>query len=104
MWPILLQTRQISVVCLSVTTLSPAKTAEPIVMPFGMWIPVGPRNDVLDGVQILAHEEAILRAKRIGPGHARTCSAVDVLKATQQGAASVRCWLKQWFHVVMKLF
>ena len=27
------------------------RTAEPIQMPFGMWIPVGPRNHVLDGVR-----------------------------------------------------
>jgi len=26
-----------------------------------------------------------------GPGHARTCPAVDILKATQQGAASIWC-------------
>jgi len=31
-------------VCLSVTTLSPAKTPNPIEMPFGMWTRVGPRN------------------------------------------------------------
>jgi len=37
---------------LSVTTVSPAKAAEPIVMPFGMLTRVGPRNYVLDGVQI----------------------------------------------------
>ena len=36
-------------VCLSVTTVSPAKTAEPIELPFGMWIRMGPRNHVLDG-------------------------------------------------------
>ena len=34
---------------LSVTIVSPAKTAEPIEMPFGLWIPVGLRNHVLDG-------------------------------------------------------
>ena len=37
---------------LSVTLVSPAKTAEPIEMPFGLWTVVGPRN-VFDGVQIL---------------------------------------------------
>ena len=40
-------------VCLSVTSVSPAKPAEPIEMPFGMWIRASPRNYVLDGVQIL---------------------------------------------------
>jgi len=34
-------------VCLSVTTVSPAKTAEPIKMPFETWIRVGPRNNLL---------------------------------------------------------
>ena len=33
----------------SVTVVSPAKTAEPIEMPFGMWTRIGPRNHVLDG-------------------------------------------------------
>jgi len=37
---------------LSATIVSPAKTAEPIDMPFGMWTWVGPKNCVLDGVQI----------------------------------------------------
>ena len=29
--------------------MNPAKTAEPIEMPFGMWARVGPDNHVLDG-------------------------------------------------------
>jgi len=29
--------------------VSPAKMAEPIEMPFGLWTRVGPRNHVLDG-------------------------------------------------------
>jgi len=52
--------RRSSVVCrsvglsvgLSVTIVSPAKTAKAIEIPFGLWTPVGPRNRVLDGVQI----------------------------------------------------
>jgi len=32
-------------VCRSVTLVSPAKTAEPIEMPFGLWTQMGPRND-----------------------------------------------------------
>jgi len=32
--------------------VTPAKTAEPIEMPFGLRTLVGPRNHVLDGVQI----------------------------------------------------
>jgi len=38
-----------SVVCRSVTLVSPAKTAEPIKMPFGLRTRVGPGNHVLDG-------------------------------------------------------
>jgi len=36
-------------VCPSVTIVSPAKTADPIEMLFGMWTWAGPRNQVLDG-------------------------------------------------------
>ena len=36
-------------VCQSVTIVNPAKTAEMIEMPFGLWTRVGPRNHVLDG-------------------------------------------------------
>ena len=36
-------------VCRSVTVMSPAKPAEPIEMPFGIWTQVGSREHVLDG-------------------------------------------------------
>jgi len=36
---------------LSVTIVSPAKMAELIEVPFGLWTRVGPNNRVLDGVQ-----------------------------------------------------
>jgi len=39
------------VVCPSVTIVSPAKTAEPIEILFGLCTLVGPRNYVLDGIQ-----------------------------------------------------
>jgi len=55
--------RLISVVCQSVTLVSPAKTAEPIEMPFGLWAQTGPRNHVLDGVHIPPREGAILRGQ-----------------------------------------
>jgi len=43
-------------VCLFVTVVSPAKTAERIKIPFGMWTRVGPRNyNALDGVYILCN-------------------------------------------------
>jgi len=47
-----------SVIGLPVTVRSPAKTAEPVEMPFWLWARVGSRNRVLD------KEGAILRAKR----------------------------------------
>jgi len=55
--------RPSSVVCRSVTLVSPAKTAELIEMSFGLRTPLGPGNRVLDGVQILLYEGAILREK-----------------------------------------
>ena len=51
-------------VCLSVTIVILAKTAEPIEMPVGLWTQVYPRNHVLDGGPDLAWERAILRGKR----------------------------------------
>jgi len=63
MW--LIVTDPNSVVCLSVTVVSPAKTAEPIEMPFGLWTLVGPRNHVLDGVKI-AH----VKGQFLGKVHA----------------------------------
>ena len=41
--------RPSSVVCRSVTLVSPAKTAAPIELPFGLRTWVGPGNHVLDG-------------------------------------------------------
>jgi len=48
---------------LYVTLVSPAKTAEPIEMPFGLRIWVGPMNHVLDGDPDPTWERAILRGK-----------------------------------------
>ena len=56
MWPIVTYGVAWSVrlsVCLSVAIISPAKTAEPIEMPFGLWTRVGQRNYILDGVRII---------------------------------------------------
>jgi len=36
-------------VCVYVTGMNPAKTAETIEMPFGMWARVGTSNHVIDG-------------------------------------------------------
>jgi len=45
---------------LSVTLVSTTKSAEPIVMPFGLRTMVGPENHVLDGVQIPYGKEQFL--------------------------------------------
>jgi len=50
--------------------VSPANTAEPIEISFGMWTREGPRNNS-DGEQ--------------GLGHAHTCPTVDIRKLNQQG-------------------
>ena len=39
-------------VCLSVTLVTRAKTAEPIEMSFGLWTRVGQRKHILHGAQI----------------------------------------------------
>jgi len=44
--------RSSSVVCRSVTVVSPAKTVELTEVSLGLWTRVGPKNPVLDGVQI----------------------------------------------------
>jgi len=63
-----------SAVCLSVglsvMIVSPAKTAEPIEMPFGMWTWVDSRNHILDGVQIGLCDGTTGR-KVASPGHGR---------------------------------
>ena len=48
---------------LSVTLMSPEKTAAPIEMPFGLRTLVGPRNHVLYGVQIASREGAVLKGE-----------------------------------------
>jgi len=50
-------------VCLSVTLMSPAKTAAPIELPFGLSTQVGPGNHVLDGGPDPPMGRAILRGK-----------------------------------------
>ena len=60
--------RRSNVVCRSVTIVSPAKTAEPIEMPFRLWTRVGPRNHVLDGgVQVFHATKQFWREKGGGP-------------------------------------
>jgi len=50
---------------LSVTVVSPAKTAEPIEMQFGMLRRVDPRNHVLDGGADAQMEEGTLLGERL---------------------------------------
>jgi len=54
---------------LSVTIVSPVKTAETIEMPFGLWTQVGPINHISDRVDIGQCEGAILTAK--GAAHCK---------------------------------
>jgi len=76
-WMWLIVTDPNSVVCLSVTVVSPAKTAEPTEMPFGLWTLVGPRNHVLDGIKIAPCEDAIFGESTCRP----TCHAIAAANA-----------------------
>jgi len=59
--------RPSSMVYQSVTVVSPAKTAEPIEMPFGLRTWVGPGNHLLDRGPDPPWEEAIVRGGRDVP-------------------------------------
>jgi len=54
-------------VCRSVTVVSPAKTAAPIEIPFGLRTPVGLRNHVSDGGPDPPWEVSILWGGRGAP-------------------------------------
>ena len=66
---------------LSVTLVSPAKTAEPIKISFGLRTGVGPGNRVLDGVQIPV-ERGNFEGKAM-PRHARRHSDVNCAKTAE---------------------
>jgi len=68
---------------LSVTLVSRAKTAEPIVTPFGLRTRVGPGNYLLDGVQTHKWEGAILRGKGVSHCKLQGHSAVICAKTTE---------------------
>jgi len=51
----------------------------------------GPRNHVLDGVQIPTQEGAIFEGEKVLAQDMPRHVAVDILKVTQQGAARVQC-------------
>jgi len=66
MWPIATDGMVWSV-SLYVTGMRPAKTAEPIEMPFGMWVLVSPHNHELYGGLDPPEEGAILGWRRDQP-------------------------------------
>jgi len=68
---------------LSVTTTSPAKATEPIMMPFGILTRVGLRNHMVDGVQIHTRRGNFEGEKRPAQDMPRTFPVGDILKATQ---------------------
>ena len=83
----LIRYRPSSVVCLSVYrsvchSSEPAKTAEPIEMPFELRTQLGRRNRVLDRVQLAPCKGKIFRGKNT-PGHARRHSAVSHAKTAE---------------------
>jgi len=63
--------------------MSPVKTAEPIEMLFRLLTRVGPRNHVLDRVQITTREGAILGVRR---GWFRTCPVMSRSQYTQSSS------------------
>jgi len=79
-----------SSVGLSVTLVSPAKTAGPIEMPFGLRTRVGPRNHVLDGVQIPQWEGAILRGKLMPTDLSPLAAANELVRRLRCGGIIAR--------------
>ena len=86
-------------VCLSVgrsvTVANPAKADEPIEMPFGFWVRVGPRNHVLDGGPDFSMEGAILRGK--GPAIVKYRNTLPL--AVQKRLNRSRCRFGIWTRV-----
>jgi len=77
-------------VCLTVTLVSPAKTSEPIEMPFGSNILVGPGNHVLDGGPD-PHEKGQLWGK--GTSH---CKYRDTLRSSAKTAKPIEMLFGLW--------
>jgi len=69
--------------CLSVTLVSPAKMAEVIEMLFGLRTWVGPRNHVLDGVQMPPWKWTIFRGEEASHCSALGHSAVICAKTAE---------------------
>jgi len=74
--------RGLSVCCLLVMIVNPAKTAEPIEMPFGSWNRLGSKNHVLDAVHI-PHRKGQFWEKREVNCKVQGHSAVRCTKATE---------------------
>ena len=72
--------RPSSVVCRSVTLVSPAKTAAPIELPFGLRTWVGPGSHVLDG----GPDPPMGRGKCLGENGRRIVKYRDTLRSSVQ--------------------
>jgi len=81
-------------VCLSVTLVSPAKTAAPIEMRFGLRTQVRPRNHVLDGGPDTPWEGAILRRKGVSDCKVLGHSAVICAKTAEPIEMSFGLWAR----------
>ena len=92
MWPAIITDQVTWSVGLSVTLVSPAKTAEAIGIPFAPRTSVGPENHVLDGVQIKQWEGEILRRK--GANHCKVSghSAVVSAKTAESIEMPIALW------------
>jgi len=73
---------------LSVTEVSPAKIADLIEKPFGLWTPVGPRNHVLDGEPDNFEGEGAAHCKVQGR------SAVSCAKTAEQIQMQFGIWTR----------
>ena len=81
MWPIATDG-----VAWSVCGSIPAKAADAIVMPFGIWTRVGPRNHVAPirwGLDPHT-QRGNFEGEKGQPKTCLTCPAIDIIKATQQ--------------------
>jgi len=86
----------------STTVVSPAKTAQPIEMPFGLWARVGSWNHILDRFQLPVCENAIFRGKDM-PGHAWWHSAMSCANSAEPidmplGLWTLVCRMKHVLH------
>jgi len=73
----------------------PAKTTEPIAMPFGMWTLVGPRNHVLDDGPDRPMQGPIFREMDI-LGHAQRHCALSYAKMAVRNQMPFGLWTRVW--------